>query len=189
LFFSAGWLPDGIIFHIPTVTSKHTIPSAHSQNPSSPVRADRREDGIEAAQPLPGPLEAGQEGAQPGSHWIGGESGYILNMAALQSLVPRKKIAAFCKHWKVVEFALFGSAVREDFSAQSDIDALVSFAPHSTWSLFDHVQMKQELQEIFGREVDLITRRALEQSHNTLLRSEILGTARTVYSEHEHANV
>jgi predicted nucleotidyltransferase len=110
-------------------------------------------------------------------------------MVTFQTLVPRKIIAAFCKRWKVVEFALFGSAVREDFSTQSDIDALVSFAPNSNWSLFDHVQMKQELQEIFGREVDLVTRRALEQSRNTLLRSEILGTARTLYSEHEHAHV
>jgi predicted nucleotidyltransferase len=110
-------------------------------------------------------------------------------MVALQTRFPRKKIAVFCKRWKVVEFALFGSAVREDFSALSDIDALVSFAPHSHWSLFDHVQMKQELQQIFGRQVDLITRRALEQSRNTLLRSEILGTAKTVYSENEHVNV
>jgi predicted nucleotidyltransferase len=49
--------------------------------------------------------------------------------------------------------------------------------------------MKQELQEIFGREVDLITRRALEQSRNTLLRSEILGSTRILYSEQEYANV
>jgi predicted nucleotidyltransferase len=110
-------------------------------------------------------------------------------MASLRTLVPRKKIAVFCKRWKVVEFALFGSVVREDFSAQSDIDALVSFAPHSNWSLFDHVQMKQELQEIFRREVDLVTRRALEQSHNTLLRSEILGSAKIFYTEQENANV
>jgi len=107
-------------------------------------------------------------------------------MVTFQTLVPRKIIAAFCKRWKVVEFALFGSAVREDFSTQSDIDALVSFAPNSNWSLFDHVQMKQELQEIFGREVDLITRRALEQSRNTLLRSEILGSTRILYSEQEY---
>ena len=110
-------------------------------------------------------------------------------MVALHTRVRRKKIAAFCKRWKAVEFALFGSAVREDFSAQSDIDALVSFAPHSNWSLFDHVQMKEELKEIFGREVDLITRRALDQSRNGLLRSEILGTAKTLYSEPDHANV
>jgi uncharacterized protein len=119
----------------------------------------------------------------------GDETGYNFNMVAVQTLVPSKKIAAFCKRWKVVEFALFGSAVREDFSPQSDIDALVSFAPQSDWGLFDHIQMKQELKELFGREVDLVTRRALEQSRNALLRSEILGTVKVLYSEHEHTHV
>jgi predicted nucleotidyltransferase len=106
-------------------------------------------------------------------------------MLALHTLIPAKKIAAFCKRWEVVEFALFGSAVREGFSPQSDVDALVTFAPHSDWGLFDHFHMKQELKELFGREVDLVTRRALEQSRNALLRSEILGTAKLLYSEHK----
>jgi predicted nucleotidyltransferase len=110
-------------------------------------------------------------------------------MVAVHTPCPRKKIAAFCRRWKVVEFALFGSAVREDFSPQSDIDALVSFAPHSQWGLFDHIQMKQELKELFGRDVDLVTRRALEQSRNSLLRSEILSTAKVLYSEHARAHV
>jgi predicted nucleotidyltransferase len=110
-------------------------------------------------------------------------------MIAVQTLVPPQKIAAFCKRWKVVEFALFGSVMREDFSPQSDVDALVSFAPHSDWGLFDHIRMKQELKELFGREVDLVTRRALEQSRNALLRSEILSTAKVLYSQSEHAHV
>ncbi len=80
-------------------------------------------------------------------------------MVSVQTLVPSKEIASFCKRWKVVEFALFGSALRGDFSQQSDIDALVSFAPKSQWSLFDHIRMEQELQELFGRDVDLVTRR------------------------------
>ncbi len=100
-----------------------------------------------------------------------------------------KKIAAFCKRWKVIEFALFGSAVRDDFSLRSDIDVLVSFAAQSDWGLFDHIQMKQELKELFGREVDLVTRRALEQSPNALLRSEILNTAKVLYAEHERTHV
>jgi predicted nucleotidyltransferase len=114
---------------------------------------------------------------------------YNLPMVAVQTLVPPKKIAAFCKRWKVDELALFGSAVRDDFSPQSDIDLLVSFAPHSDWSLFDHLKMKLELKELFGREVDLITRRSLEQSRNALLRSEILNSARVVYSKSEKAHV
>jgi hypothetical protein len=68
-------------------------------------------------------------------------------------------------------------------------DALVSFAPHSDWGLFDHVQMRQELQELFGRNVDLVSRRALEQSRNALLRSEILATAKVLYSEHARTHV
>jgi hypothetical protein len=109
-------------------------------------------------------------------------------MAALEKLVPRRKIAAFCKRWQVVEFALFGSAVRDDFSPQSDVDALVSFAPGSNWGLFEHAQMRQELKGIFGREVDLVTRRAVEQSRNTLLRSEILNTVKVVFPEGESSH-
>ena len=110
-------------------------------------------------------------------------------MATVQLHIPRKEISAFCKRWQVMEFALFGSAVRDDFAKDSDIDVLVSFAPQSDWGLFDHIQMKQELKELFGREVDLVTRRALEQSHNDLLRSEILESAKIVLSASEDTYV
>jgi predicted nucleotidyltransferase len=106
-------------------------------------------------------------------------------MNAIHLPFPSKKIATFCKCWKVVEFALFGSSVRDDFSARSDIDALVSFAPQSDWGLLDHFQMQHELKELFEREVDLVTRRALEQSRNALLRSEILNTEKVLYPESE----
>jgi predicted nucleotidyltransferase len=99
-------------------------------------------------------------------------------MNAIHLPFPSKKIATFCKCWKVVEFALFGSSV-------SDINALVSFAPQSDWGLLDHFQMQHELKELFEREVDLVTRRALEQSRNALLRSEILNTEKVLYPESE----
>lgn len=110
-------------------------------------------------------------------------------MATVQLLIPRKEIAAFCKRWQVIEFALFGSAVRDDFDSNSDIDVLVSFSSQSEWGLFDHIQMKQELKAIFGRDVDLITRRALEQSHNELLRAEILKSAKVIYTIPESTHV
>jgi uncharacterized protein len=110
-------------------------------------------------------------------------------MVTVQTPIPFKKLTSFCKRWKVVELALFGSSLRKDFSFHSDIDVLVSFAPHSDWGLFDHIQMKQELKQLFGRDVDLVTRRALEQSRNTLLRSEILGTAKILYSERRQEHV
>ena len=110
-------------------------------------------------------------------------------MVTLQTLAPYNEIVAFCTRWKVIEFALFGSAIRDDFSSESDVDILISFAPGSSWSLFDHVQMRQELKIIFTRDVDLITRRALDQSRNPLLRAEILGSAKVVFSEGTSAYV
>jgi predicted nucleotidyltransferase len=107
-------------------------------------------------------------------------------MDKTQLPISAKKLTAFCKKWEITEFSVFGSALRGDFSPQSDIDVLISFAPQSDWGLFDHLQMKQELKQLLGREVDLITRRALEQSRNSLLRSEILSTAKVFYSETAH---
>ncbi len=97
----------------------------------------------------------------------------------------KDKIAKFCKRWKIRELALFGSALRDDFDRDSDLDILVSFAPDTDWGLLDHVQMQQELQSLLRRNVDLINRRALEQSENWLRRREILNTAQVIFSEEE----
>ena len=110
-------------------------------------------------------------------------------MATVRLSIPRKELTAFCKRWKVTELSLFGSAVRNDFSPDSDIDVLISFSSQSEWGLFDHIQMKQELKTIFGRDVDLITQKALEQSHNELLRAEILQSAQVIYPNIENAHV
>ena len=77
---------------------------------------------------------------------------------------------------------MFGSALRGDFGPDSDLDFLVTFAPDAGWSLFDHFHMENELVKILGREVDLISRQAIEESPNWIRRKEILGTARTVYA-------
>ncbi len=113
--------------------------------------------------------------------WIRRKALYNLSVLAINRLAPPQKIDAFCQRWQVAELALFGSATRDDFSAQSDIDLLVSFSPSSNWGLFEHIQMKLELKELFGREVDLVTRRSLEQSRNSLLRAEILSSTRVLY--------
>lgn len=96
--------------------------------------------------------------------------------------IPEEKIADFCQRWKITEFALFGSVLREDFSLESDIDVLVSFAPDARWSLLDHVEMQDELKIIFGRNVDLISKRGIEQSRNPIRRKEILESAEVIYA-------
>lgn len=96
--------------------------------------------------------------------------------------ISSDQIADFCRRWRISEFALFGSALREDFNSQSDLDILATFTPEANWSLFDHVQMEQELAKLFDRKIDLFSKRAVEQSQNWIRRREILGTAEVVYA-------
>jgi predicted nucleotidyltransferase len=95
--------------------------------------------------------------------------------------LPQNKIADFCQRWKINEFALFGSVLRNDFGPDSDLDVLVTFAPEADWGLFDHVRMQEELNQLLNRKIDLLSRRAVEQSHNELRRREILDTAQVIY--------
>jgi predicted nucleotidyltransferase len=102
-------------------------------------------------------------------------------MEKVKIKIPKAKIAEFCKRWNVTEFAIFGSALRGDFRSDSDLDVLVSFAPQSHVSLFDMVRMQDELKAIFGREVDLISRRGVENSRNYLRRKAILESAQVIH--------
>lgn len=96
--------------------------------------------------------------------------------------LPHKHLSDFCERWQVTELALFGSVLRpEVFGPDSDIDVLVTVSPDARHSLFDIVRMKNELTDILGRDVDLVSRRGLERSPNYLRRDAILGSAVTVY--------
>jgi predicted nucleotidyltransferase len=95
--------------------------------------------------------------------------------------IPKDKIAAFCRKWKIVEFSLFGSVLRDDFCPDSDVDVLVSFSPEAEWSLLEHMAMEEELSAIFGRKVDVISRKAIERSENYIRRDAILKTAQPYY--------
>lgn len=103
-------------------------------------------------------------------------------MLTTQLAIPKGALAEFCRRWKVIELALFGSALRADFKISSDVDLLVTFAPEAEWSLFDHVKMEQELRAIFQRDVDLVSRRAIERSRNWIRRNNILNTAQVIYA-------
>jgi uncharacterized protein len=95
--------------------------------------------------------------------------------------IPKEKIADFCQKWKIVELSLFGSVLRDDFRPNSDVDLLVTFSPDAEWSLLDHMAMEEELSVIFGRKVDLVSRRAIERSQNYIRRKVILETAQPYY--------
>jgi len=95
--------------------------------------------------------------------------------------VPYTEIATFCDRWRITELALFGSAVGDHFGPSSDVDVLVSFAPNAEWDLVDAARMEEELAALFGRRVDLVTRRSVESSPNPIRREAILQSAVRVY--------
>ena len=72
--------------------------------------------------------------------------------------------------------------MRDDFTADSDIDVLVRFDESAHCSLFDLVRMENELKEVFGRKVDIVSRRGIEASRNYLRRDAILNSAKVIYA-------
>jgi predicted nucleotidyltransferase len=103
-----------------------------------------------------------------------------MNMIGIK--LPKDKIADFCHRWQIVELALFGSVLRDDFRPDSDVDVLVTFAPDARWGLFDLVHMQDELKAIFEREVDLVSRRGIEASRNYIRRKAILDSTEVIYA-------
>ncbi len=93
-----------------------------------------------------------------------------------------EKIQAFCVKQNISELSLFGSALRKDFGPDSDIDLLIRFSPEARPTLFDLVRMKEELGNIIGREVDLVSKDAIEASRNPFRRQTILGSAKVIYA-------
>lgn len=96
--------------------------------------------------------------------------------------IPRSQIDRFCHRWQISELALFGSVVREDFGPDSDVDVLVQFQPQARHTLLDMVRMEEELRQIFGRDVDLVERSAIEQSRNHFRREAILQSAESIHA-------
>lgn len=94
---------------------------------------------------------------------------------------PKEQIAAFCRKWKITELALFGSVLREDFRPDSDIDVLVTFAPGADWGIDELLDMKEQLESLFGRRVDLVEKRLVEQSPNYIRRRQILSNLERLY--------
>src|SRR4029434_7149132 len=100
-------------------------------------------------------------------------------MPTLQIPFPTDQIAAFCQKWKITELAVFGSVLRDDFRPDSDVDILVSFTDDAHWSLYDWVDMQEELKGMFGRDVDLVEKKSL---HNPFRRHAILTTKQVIYA-------
>ena len=93
--------------------------------------------------------------------------------------IPKDKLIELCQRWRIIEIGFFGSILRDDFAEGSDVDVLVSFAPNSSWTLLDLVDIQDELSQLLRRKVDLVEREALR---NPFRRKEILRTLELVYA-------
>ncbi len=96
--------------------------------------------------------------------------------------IPYDEISAFCKRWNVVRMELFGSVLRSDFDpSRSDVDVMVTFAPGRLpgWEFF--ADFPEELSGIFGRKVDVQTRRGVEEMSNANRRQHILKNSEIIY--------
>ena len=113
----------------------------------------------------------------------GTETGNTGNGERLHARIgaPPEALAAFCERWQVTKLALVGSVLRDDFRPDSDIDVLARFDEAARRTLFDMDRMEEELRDIFGRDVDLISWRGVENSRNYIRRKAILQSAELVY--------
>ncbi len=101
-------------------------------------------------------------------------------MEAFSLHLPKDRLASFCERWGITELALFGSGIRGELGPESDLDFLVSFESSQSPSLLDMAEMEMELEEMCGREVELVSRRAVEQSENSIRRTNILASAQPI---------
>lgn len=87
------------------------------------------------------------------------------------------QLSALCEAWGIARLEVFGSAARGDLRPDSDVDLLASFAADRHYDAFALMDLQDELAALFGRPVDLLTRRAVERSKNPLRRQQILSEA------------
>jgi predicted nucleotidyltransferase len=97
--------------------------------------------------------------------------------------VNSDEILKFCQQWNITELALFGSVLTDQFHSNSDIDVLIRFAPDTPQGLLTLAKIKYELESLFGREVDVVVKEAIENSENWIRRNEILNTATVIYEQ------
>lgn len=91
--------------------------------------------------------------------------------------IDDQRLADICRRYGVARLDLFGSVLREDFGAASDIDVLYEFEPdaHIGWEIYD---LQCELAELFGRQVDLVGRETI----HWYIRDEVLAEAKPLHA-------
>lgn len=90
----------------------------------------------------------------------------------------RQQIEKLCSKYRVKELSLFGSRARGDNRGDSDYDLLVDFLPDAGIDLFDYAEMKNDLEDLLGKDVDLVSKPGLKKR----IRSRVLAEAKEIYA-------
>ena len=101
-------------------------------------------------------------------------------MFQLTNYIPSEKLQSFCRKNHIIKLSLFGSALRDELTPESDIDLLVEFEEDHIPGLITLAGMEIELTEIIGRKVDMRTPLDLSR----FFRDEVVSQAKVQY---EHA--
>jgi predicted nucleotidyltransferase len=96
--------------------------------------------------------------------------------------IPDERLSEFCQRYQIVELALVGSVLRDDFRPGSDVDFLVTYAPDKRWEPWGDLPEQEEMEALIGRKVDWLTRKSLEQGNNPLFRRAVLSRVEVLYA-------
>jgi predicted nucleotidyltransferase len=109
--------------------------------------------------------------------------GSAVTFAEMKLEFDVEAVRQFCQERGIARLELFGSALRDDFDSDSDVDLLASIRPGVKCGLFEWVDWQEGLARIFSRRVDLVSRRAVERSRNPYRKHSILSHTKPIYVE------
>ncbi len=95
----------------------------------------------------------------------------------------QQDLIQLCQEVKIIELALFGSILRDDFNSESDIDLLVTFAKDAKITFFDLDSIENQFSRLFKRPVDVVTKKAINNSHNPIRKKNILDNLKVIYAQ------
>lgn len=95
----------------------------------------------------------------------------------------QQDLIQLCQEGKIIELALFGSILRDDFNSESDIDLLVTFAKDAKITFFDLDSIENQFSRLFKRPVDVVTKKAINNSHNPIRKKNILDNLKVIYAQ------
>jgi len=88
-------------------------------------------------------------------------------------------VIRLCKKYCIIEFSIFGSSIRDDFTQDSDVDILVSFDRNSKTTLFDIIELEDEISSLLNRKADIVDKDSLK---NPIRKNKIISTREILYA-------